>query len=126
MLNEGHVGFYRPPSDRGPALALNRAIAIATTNGAPYRFAIASKLGHVITVTDVDLMLLTATFDQPQGSPAELGAALVERLLVLGKGLSQQGKPLTKRDELLPYATQLAETFLQKTLPQWRDYGICE
>jgi SAM-dependent methyltransferase len=126
MVNEGHIGFYRPPSDRGPALALNRAIAIAAANGAPYRFAIASKLGHVITVTDVDLMLLTVTFDQPQGSPAELGAALVERLLVLGKGLSQQGKPLTKREDLLPYATQLAETFLQKTLPKWREYGVCE
>ena len=126
MVNEGQIGFYRPPSDRGPALALNRAIAIATANGAPYRFAIASKLGHVITVSDVDLMLLTATFDQPQGTAAEWGAALVERLLVLGKGLSQQGKPLTKRADLLPYATQLAETFLQKTLPKWREYGVCE
>ena len=126
MLNEGHIGFYRPPSNRAPALALNRAIAIATANGAPYRFAIASKLGHVLTVSDVDLMLLTGTFDHPQASASDLGTTLVERLLALGKGLTQQGKPLTQRDELLPYATQLAETFLQQTLPKWQSYGICE
>lgn len=126
MLNEGHIGFYRPPSDRAPALALNRQIAIATANGAPYRFAIASKLGHVLTVSDVDLMFLTATFDTPNASATDLGQSLVNRLLSLGKGLTQQGKPLTKREELLPYATELAATFLQKTLPKWRDYGICE
>ncbi|MEM1311191.1 MAG: class I SAM-dependent methyltransferase [Cyanobacteria bacterium P01_H01_bin.153] len=126
MLSAGQIAFYQPPSDLTPALSLNRQIAIATANGAPYRFAIASKLGHVLTVSDVDLIFLATTFEQPQAQTAELGSALTDRLLALGKGLTQQGKPLTKREDLLPYATQLAETFQQKTLPKWQEYGICE
>jgi len=126
MLNAGHVTFYRPPQNRAPALALNRQIAIATANGAPYRFAIASKLGHVLTVSDVDLIFLATTFDQPEASATDLGTGLANRLLALGKGLTHQGNPLTTRETLVPYATELATAFLQKTLPKWRDLGICE
>lgn len=126
MLNAGHITFYQPPGDRAPALALNRQIAIATANGAPYRFAIASKLGHVLTVSDVDLIFLATLFNQPEASAADLGKALALRLLALGKGLNQQGKALTTHAALTPYATELAANFLQKTLPQWQDLGVCE
>jgi len=126
MLNAGHITFYRPPSDRQPALALNRAIAIAAAHGAPYRFAIASQLGHVITVSDVDLIFLAATFEQSNAPAADLGKALTERLMAMGKGLTQQGQPLTTRETLMPFATELAAAFLQKTLPKWRDLGICD
>lgn len=125
MLNAGHITFYRPPSDRQPALALNEAIAIATANGAPYRFVLASQLGYVLTVSDVDLMFLAVILAQPQLSATELGKALTERLIILGKGLAKDGQPLTQREQLQPYTIELAEKFLQQTLPQWKDWGIC-
>jgi len=101
-------------------------IAIAAAHGAPYRFAIASQLGHVITVSDVDLIFLAATFEQSNAPAADLGKALTERLMAMGKGLTQQGQPLTTRETLMPFATELAASFLQKTLPKWRDLGICD
>ena len=126
MLNAGHITLFCPPADRAPALALNREIAIATAQGAPYRFAIASNLGHVLTVSDVDLMFLAETFEQPQIAADALGAALTERLIALGKGLTQNGQPLTSRDALRPYTQTLANTFLQSTLPRWRELGVCD
>jgi SAM-dependent methyltransferase len=125
MLNAGHIAFYRPPSDRAPALALNRAVAIATANGAPYRFVIASHIGHVLTVSDVDLIFLAETLQKPDISANELGAALANRLLNLGKGLSKDGKALTTLDALKPYGEELAGRFLQQTLPKWRELGVC-
>lgn len=125
MLNAGHITFFKPPSDLAPALALNRAIAIAVAAGAPYRFVIASNIGHVLTVSDVDLMFLTETFTQPDIAPDALGAALTKRLLTLGRGLTQNGKPLTTQETLLPYANELAQKFLQHTLPKWKELGVC-
>lgn len=126
MLNAGQIAFFNPPSDRGPALALNRAIAIAVSQGAPYRFVIASHIGHVLTVSDVDLMLLAKTFEKPDIQAAELGTDLTERLISLGKGLTQDGKALTTREALQPYTERLADAFLQKTLSRWKEYGICD
>ncbi|MGF1458064.1 MAG: methyltransferase regulatory domain-containing protein [Leptolyngbyaceae cyanobacterium] len=126
MLSAGQITFYHPPRDRAPALALNREIAVATANGAPYRFAIASQIGHVVTVSDVDLILLAARFEHPNATAADLGMSLTERLLAMNKGLTQAGQALTTREALQPYATDLAETFLQKTLPKWQEFGICE
>ncbi|HEY9887957.1 MAG TPA: class I SAM-dependent methyltransferase [Candidatus Obscuribacterales bacterium] len=125
MLNAGHITFFVPPRDREPALALNRAIAIATAQGAPYRFVIASKIGYVLTVSDVDLMFWAEILQQPALSAAELGVLLTNRLLLLGKGLTQNDQPLTRREALEPYATELADIFLQKTLPQWHESGVC-
>ncbi len=71
-------------------------------------------------------MFLAETFEQPQIAADALGAALTERLIALGKGLTQNGQPLTKRDALRPYTQTLAATFLESTLPQWRELGICD
>jgi SAM-dependent methyltransferase len=125
MLNAGHITFYRPPTDRAPALALNRAIATATAQGAPYRFAIASSIGHVITVSDVDLIFMAESYDQPDMPAATLGAAMTNRLLNLGKGLTRDGQPLTTRETIQPYAVELADRFMKNTLPQWRSLGVC-
>ena len=125
MLNAGHIAFYCPPADRQPALALNRAIATATANGAPYRFVIASNLGHVMTVSDVDLIFLAEITENPGIEAVELGSALVTRLINLGKGLTKDGHPLTTRETLSPYAEELASRFLKTTLPKWVEVGIC-
>jgi hypothetical protein len=125
MVNAGHITFYRPPSDRAPALALNRAIAAATAQGAPYRFAIASSIGHVITVSDVDLIFMAESYEQPNIPAETLGAAMTTRLLNLGKGLTRDGKPLTNREAIQPYAVELADKFLKNTLPKWRSLGVC-
>ncbi|MDB9525148.1 class I SAM-dependent methyltransferase [Oscillatoria sp. CS-180] len=125
MLSAGHITFFRPPHDRGPALALNKAIAIAVAEGAPYRFVIASRIGHVLTVSDVDLMFLAETFNNPNVAAVDLGSALTTRLLTLGRGLTQNGKPLTTQETLLPYAEELAQKFLHQTLPKWKELGVC-
>jgi len=70
-------------------------------------------------------MFLTETFTQPDIAPDALGAALTKRLLTLGRGLTQNGKPLTTQETLLPYANELAQKFLQHTLPKWKELGVC-
>ncbi len=126
MLNAGYVGFFRPLANPQPALALNRAIAQAVAEGAPYRFVVASQTGNVLTVSDVDLIFLHQVMQQADLQPLELGERLTDCLLTLGKGLMKDGNPCTRREDLLPYAQTLAQTFLQETLPTWKKLGICE
>jgi SAM-dependent methyltransferase len=125
MLNAGYIGFYCPPVDPQPALALNREIAIAVAEGAPYRFVIGSQVGTVLTVSDVDLMFLAKLITQGDLAAPQLGNALTDCLLSLGKGLVKDGKPCTIREELLPYTQELAKGFLEQTLPLWKRMGVC-
>jgi hypothetical protein len=125
MLNAGHITFYLPLANPQPALELNRQIALAVAAGAPYRFVIATQIGHVLTVSDVDLIFLAAVLKQGDIAAPELGTQLTDCLLALGKGINRDGKALITRDDLLPHAQEIAKTFLETTLPEWKRLGVC-
>jgi SAM-dependent methyltransferase len=125
MLNAGHITFYLPLGNPQPALDLNRAIALAVAEGAPYRFVIATQIGYVLTVSDVDLIFLAQVYKQPDIQAPELGTQLTDCLLALGKGINRDGKALITQVDLLPHAQEIAVTFLENTLPEWRKLGVC-
>lgn len=125
MLSANHAAIHSPPADARPAKALNRAMAEAVLQGAPYRYQIAAHLPHVLQVSDTDLMLLALWHAAPKlATPDSLGRKLAERLAGLGRGLKDGERALTTVDDMTPKASELAEAFLTKTLPHYQKLGV--
>ena len=125
MLHAGHVALLPPKSfDPRAAKALNRVLIESASRGAPYRYLIASALPWVVSAGDVDQILASFHITHPKADRKSLGTYLTERLISLGRGLLVDGKPITSREDILPRAEELAEAFLEKTLPNWRKLGI--
>ena len=125
MMHAGHLAVSKPLTDTKPAQAINRAIAQAVLQGAPYKNMIATAVPTVINCSDSDLMLLALAQGQPKPAAADLAARLTERLLLLSRGLKKDDRALTTREEMLPQATDMAEGFLKRTLPGWQSLGVC-
>ncbi|MBC7357609.1 MAG: methyltransferase regulatory domain-containing protein [Desulfacinum sp.] len=124
MLHAGHVALARGLPQDKPAKALNRALASAVLNGAPYRNLLAPNLPWVLSASDGDIMLAGLLMQHPKASAAQLAALWTQRLLALGRGLMKDGQSLTTREAMLPRAEELASTFLAKTAPQWQRLGV--
>ena len=125
MLHAGHIAFFVPPKDFKPAQALNRAIAQAVAQGAPYNYLVAPACCYVFNAKDSDLMFLAATLTHKGPlKPETLAQWLVQQLLVLGKGLKDGEAALTTAEAMMPKAKELAQTFLTQTLPTWKRLGV--
>ena len=127
MLAAGHVALARGAlsgaADKA-AKALNRAIAQASLDGAPYRSAVASALPWVLGATDSELMLAALHLSQPKAEADRLAQVWVDRLLLLGRGLAHEGQALTTREAMLPRATALVQAFQAQTWPTWQRLGV--
>lgn len=125
MMSAGHACRAAPPEDAKPAAALNRTVAEASLAGAPYRFQIAPALGHVLQLSDTDILLLALYRRAPKLASVEtLSAQLVDRLRELGRGLKDGERLLTDRDGMMPRARSLAEAFLGQLIPQLQRFGM--
>ena len=124
MLHAGYIAMYDPISDPAPAKSLNRAIARAAASGAPYRNMINSTTGVVIEAVDTDLMMLSISTDRADLDAEQLAETLVDRLMVIGKTLMQNGEPLNDRPKMIALAQTLARVFLEKTWPGWKKTGV--
>jgi len=125
MLHAGHVALLPPKSfDPRAAKALNRVLIESASRGAPYRYLMASALPWVVSAGDVDQILASFHITHPKADRKSIGTYLTERLISLGGGLLVDGKPITSREDILPRAEELAQAFLEKTLPNWRKLGI--
>lgn len=122
-----HAGVLMlAPADSAPADAahrLNRTIAAAVANGAPYQYLSSPVLGTAIQTNDVDLILLDAWIANTAIDTAGLGKALVDCLAKLGRGLNSNGSALTG-DALALRVAELSESFLKTKLPRWVGLGI--
>jgi len=125
MLHAGHAAPYAPPKDTRPAQALNRALAEAAAQGAPYNYLAAPAGGYTINASDSQLILLAAWHRlKGQAKPEALGGELAQNLAALGKGLKDGEQPLTTVEAMRPKAQALAAEFLEKTLPAWKRLGV--
>jgi len=124
MLDEGHAAIHMPPNNPIVVQNLNRAMAKATLNGAPYHFLIAPALPMVLMVPETELMFLALTPEDGVSDAETLATELVERLLLMNKGLKQESEALTQREVMLPRARKLAQRFVEKTIPGWKRLGV--
>lgn len=125
MLSVGHAAVHRRIPDPKLARALNQVLCEGALGGAPYRYQVATEISHVFHLSDTDMMLLALHRRAPKLSTSEsLASSLVERLLVLGKGLKEGERLLTRREEMQPRALALTETFLSTTLPLLQKFGV--
>ncbi|MDF9301116.1 class I SAM-dependent methyltransferase [Tritonibacter mobilis] len=125
MLHAGFVGLHSPIAKKKPAKALNRAIVKSVAQGAPYNYLIAPEIGNVLQVKDTDMIMLHEVLNNPATKDAnKLGQKLVTRLLILGKGLVQEGQALRDNNSMVPYAVKLAEGFLETTFENWKKLGV--
>jgi SAM-dependent methyltransferase len=124
-----HAGVVMlAPTETVPATSaqgLNRVIAKAVANGAPYQYVAAPVLGTAIQTNDVDLLLLDAWLSQAGLDAAGLGEALVAGLAKLGRGLNSSDGLLTG-DALNQRAADLSQTFLTTKLPRWSSWGVVD
>ena len=122
-----HAGVIMlAPLTPGPADAaqrLNRAIARAAANGAPYQYLSAPALGTAIQTNDVDLILFDAWNANAGIDAAGLGQALIDGLAKLGRGLNSNGTLLTG-DAMAARVAELSDSFLKTKLPRWAGLGI--
>lgn len=125
LLHGNIVGLTSPVSDQSHAKSLNRAIATQAAEGAPYRYVAAPETGGVLQLGDTDMIMLAAVMSaSTQPSAGDLATALMRRLSALGKGLIQDGKPVTDQTAMEERANALATAFLQKTVPALKKRGI--
>ena len=125
MLHASHIAPYAPAKDAKPAQSLNRALAEAAAQGAPYSYLTAPAGGYVITASDTQLLLLAAWHRlKGQAKPETLGGELAQTLAALGKGLKDGEQALTTVEAMRPKAQALAAEFLDKTLPAWKRLGV--
>lgn len=125
MLHANLVEIDNPPSDPEPAKALNRVMSTKVAAGAPYKYLIGSRTGSVSHYSDVDMIMLAAVTQDPRlATPGPLAKELVSKLLSLGRGLSEGGKSLKSREQMMQKAKQLATSFLNERLPRFKKDGI--
>ena len=124
MLSAGHVALLHPVADAEAIRRLNHAIAAAVSEGAPYGYLVGAKTGAVVNTSDLEMLLFVFTLDGPEMDIDTMTGKVVDRLLMLGKALVQDGKPLSSREAMLPRARVIAEEFVLHTMPRWRSLGI--
>lgn len=126
MLNAGHLAIYRGPTDgiQRSAKSLNQAILSAIWKGAPYRYLIASQIPWVISLSEFDLLFTYAKLHSAKADPPKLGEIVTTQLKRLGKNLIKDGKPLEDFEETKRIVTELAEKYLNNTLPVLQQLGV--
>jgi SAM-dependent methyltransferase len=106
--------------DHGPAHRFNAHIVEQVAAGAPYRFLACPVSGNIHFGSDIELLAVHAL---QKGHPeADLAEAIGAALQALDRHPMADGRQL-KGDERHRALQQIAETFLQTTLPQLRRLG---
>ena len=125
LLQSDYVVLNTPASTSGPSIRLNKVIAKAVADGAPYRILIESKTGNVFTASNTDIIMMHEVTSNPAIKTDDaLATRLVDKLLRAGKGLKHDDEPLTTKATMLPYAKTLAKDFITSTQQTWKSNGV--
>lgn len=124
LTHARQVAPWRPKPDKAVAVRLNRVLAEAVCEGAPYGFAIAAHTGLAVAVNDLSFMLLDTCAKHPtKVNPATLAQGLRERLQRLGRQLQHEGQPVTP-EQLTNKLDAAVHQFIQGNLTQYKRLGV--
>lgn len=124
LLHGGFVVLHHPGGDAKGASRVNRAIARAVTEGAPYSQLVCAHCGQATTAATVDLLLLDTLATGAEPKAAVLATGLLQRLAALGRSLQKNGAAITESAAASQEAHTLAEQFLTTRLPEWKRLGV--
>lgn len=119
MLVHGGWALPRTAADPRGRLETVRALAVAVSDGAPYRFVPLPRTGGAVALSDIDwLILASALSDRPAG---QLGDALLSSLKSLNRVLKKNGEDVTSPDELRELARVTVDDFMTRRWPFLRE-----
>lgn len=126
MLNIGHVVIYKGKEEKieRASRQLNSVVISEVAEGAPYRYLVGSAIPWVFQVSDLDMMFAYVKIKNPKADAGILANSVTEKLLALGRTIVKDGKPVTEKEELRERLFELADIFLNRTLPNWQRLGI--
>lgn len=124
LLHAAHAEILHPVSQSKQIIQFNRAVARAVTEGAPYLFLASSQIGCAVTANTAEMLMLDTCFSSAQVKAETLALTLRQKLQALGRSLIKDGKTLTESSELANYTRQLADTFINTTLKNWKGIGV--
>lgn len=127
MLQSGIliVGAQAPaPVEK--AERFNAAVARAASKGVPYNHVAAAGFGSGVLVSEIDLLLMDAWFEEPEGRDApSLVNGVQRRLTSLGRQF-YQGSTLLPEADLRKQLGQRVAIFLDQQLPHLRRLGALQ
>lgn len=124
LLHAGFALLHRTQGDVKTSSRVNRAIARAVTEGAPYSYLVAAYGGQAIVASTVDMLLLDTHAENAASNLPQLAEGLWQRLVALGRTLQKDGVVLTEPESIRSEALAQAEQFVSSRLPEWKRLGV--
>lgn len=125
LMHARQVTLWQVKPDKTVAHRVNRAIAAAVCEGAPYGHAAAAHTSLGIPMNDLVLMLLDVCASQAgqKITPNALNQGLRDRLQRLGRQLQHEGKPVPP-EELSAKLDIIVQQFIHTQLPEFKRIGV--
>lgn len=130
MLHANWVYLDQGDGAVGNAGALNRALAAAAVDGAPYRFVGLPRCGGATVLNDVDWQVLHRALLHESGPVAHSApdmnlwaVQIAEGMARLGRAIGQNGQPVTDPDALHGLLKSAAQEFLKVKWPFLKRMG---
>lgn len=125
LMHARQVTLWQAKPDKTVAHRVNRAIAAAVCEGAPYGYVVAAHTSLGIPMNDLVLMLLDVCASQAgqKITPNALNQGLRDRLQRLGRQLQHEGKTLTP-EELSGKLDIIVQQFIHTQLPEFKRIGV--
>jgi SAM-dependent methyltransferase len=124
LMHARQISPWQAKPDKTAAHRLNRALAAAVCEGAPYNYLVTPHTSLSIAVSDTSLMLLDvyATPIPQKITSTTLAQGLRERLQRLNRQVQHDGKPLPP-NEAIAKLELLTQDFLNIQLPMFKRLG---
>lgn len=121
-----HGGWLAPEGDdiNHDAKNLNRVVAQAVLDGAPYRNVCAPKLSTSVECSQLEMMLF-GLITQPTGT-ADLSGRLIQHMEALGIYFSLNGNPVEDPSMKTSEANRFAELFLKNQYQRCKSFGAVD
>ena len=121
LLLQGGWLALEGSADQTNAKKLNRTMANAVLEGAPYQYLCAPRLQSTITINYIQFLLIASV--EEGDTPTTLGQKLIQRMKALNKRFAHDGKAIEDPKQILSKATIQAELFLKDTIRRYKSLG---
>jgi SAM-dependent methyltransferase len=104
--------------------AFNRLVAKRASQGAPYEFLCAPKIGSGIAASTHDLAVLPLLMDDPNAGADKMAIEAWNVMSSLGQSVTIDGKQVNETDKAIEALVHYMVSFKEIQVPYWRSLGI--
>ncbi|HEY1078144.1 MAG TPA: class I SAM-dependent methyltransferase [Fontimonas sp.] len=130
LLSAGHVSLGGSQKPQMAMDVFNQTVARRTVEEfAPYGCLAARNTPTAVAAGEIDMIFYRIIGDEKRSAksgedPYKLGAAMLDELQTTGRTLLRDGKPMEIPEERFDHSVQIANEFVSRTLPAWRQLGV--